>query len=135
MRELSPSVAAVFDAVGSGQQRQLTSSKTSPPTGASNKPSVTLKAMLKMEEDGELRREGEEGAVETQALASMPEAIQKLMQPATNTPRGPLLPRPRYPMQPHSHPPPPPSQFYPPHPGERTRTGLLYWHEGLCVLV
>ena len=121
-KELSPSVAAMFDSIeaaASGDSKLKVPSSEMP---AKEGLSPTLKAMLKMEEaqptetEGPGGRQGEENA------------IQKLM----NHPRGPLLPHPglasyQQPMQ-STYPPPPqlrhPRQqyFHAPTPrGERNR--------------
>ena len=108
-RELSPSVAAVFESVEAGGGSQASLSPAEVPTHARDDkegPSMTLKAMLKMEEKGGHTNQGER---------EMPEAIQKLMQPASS-PRGPLLPYPRPPLQPPQQAPiprQPSSQFFP----------------------
>ena len=116
-RELSPSVAAVFDSFESSSAGQSASMSNHPYTASSNTdtPSLALKAMLKMKDGssaggpaGETNRESDE----------MPEAIKKLIQPQ---PRGPLLPHPpsyNSPLQsphilPHQQ-----QQFFPPTRGE-----------------
>ena len=121
-KELSPSVAAMFNSI-----EAAASSSNNRPVASAEKPakqglSPTLKAMLKMEEERPPsepeKNQDPEGAVK------VPDAmIQKLM----HHPRGPLLPHPGLlPFQPamQSHFTPPHSQllhqtrphhFYPPH--------------------
>ena len=107
-RELSPSVAAMFDSISAaasaGNQPPYEASSSEVPAGIKEGLSPTLKAMLKMEEeDGGLASESH---ASHQEVGSMPEAIQKLM----HHPRGPLLPHPASPFQPSFTPLPPQHQ-------------------------
>ena len=132
-RELSPSVAAVFESVeasGGSRASLLPNVPTQPTPSDRDRPSQTLKALLKMEEAEEGERTQKEGEM-------MPEAIQKLIQPLNPPPRGPLLPHPLYPPHPSLRGPPPPphlhqlppSQFYPPPPPPAARG------KGTCMQV
>ena len=110
-RELSPSVAAMFDSIAAAAAT-TTGNQTQPEAPASVSDakaglSPTLKAMLKMEEEEEgetLPTERENRAAEQGS--GMPDVIQKLM----HHPRGPLLPPPGLPFQ----------QPMPPHPLPRS---------------
>ena len=79
-KELSPSVAAVFNAVSSGDVIQSPKTKSSPPA---------RQQQLKSESQPQ-----------SSSPSRMPEAIQKLMTPPTSSSRGPLLPHP----PPYHHP-------------------------------
>lgn len=108
-RELSPSVAAMFDSIKeaalSSSNSTLTSSSSETAAIKKEGLSPTLKAMLKMEESG-----GVAGKEVEQTTDDMPSAIQKLMY----NPRGPLLPRPpstNFQQTQFPHPPPPPTSY------------------------
>ena len=122
-RELSPSVAAMFDSIAAattttGNQTKPETSVSEAPTSVSEEPvakaglSPTLRAMLKMEEEEESETLSTEHDNQAARQGSgMPDVIQKLM----HHPRGPLLPRPGQPFQQPMPPPPLPRSPFPPH--------------------
>lgn len=130
-RELSPSVAAMFDSIKeaalSSSNSTLTSSSSETAAIKKEGLSPTLKAMLKMEESG-----GVAGKEVEQTTDDMPSAIQKLMY----NPRGPLLPRPpstNFQQTQFPHPPPPPTS-YPYHQQAMGHTPAQFGQGGIYFL-
>ncbi len=86
---LSPSVAAVFDAVASNETKPVAMSNRSPNQPGST---ATLKSILRMEDHAKPIRKVD--ATPSSSHGRMPEPPQTWMTPPTSSPRGPLLPHP-----------------------------------------